>query len=47
MSWGEDVMDVRIKLRFEEDYLNGIKENDETPFCPFEFMSAWSRKNGF
>ena len=40
-------MITKIKLRFEEDYLDDIKEKGDNSFSPFEFMSAWSRKNGF
>ena len=47
VSWGEDGMITKIKLRFEEDYLDDIKEKGDNSFSPFEFMSVWSRKNGF
>lgn len=40
-------MKTKIKLRFEEDYLSQVEKNGDNPFNPVEFMSVWSRKNGF
>jgi hypothetical protein len=45
-SWGENVKNYIVKLRFDEKSIAGLKDNEESQFCPYEFMSKWAKKNG-